>query len=361
MKHADLPWSEPRSRNDGAQSGARATYWRRVPSLCGSACVSLAGKCPPKGAILSGDRPPAFEERHVRAELRAWGLEGATVSPLPGGASGEVFLVATAEQRFVAKHAYMHRHDFEPGLLAADAVARATAFNAAAPLRTMAGDVLVMVEHNGYAHPLALLQLVQGEPVPVDNETAARELGYVLGTVQRVLTQVPSTALRIKEDSRGFLAYLRSTTQDLGEHQWLHPRIADIVSEIDGRLDAGTLLSAPGVWDGPERVRDANGGIGLIDFGNTGWYPVAHVVGYGTTQVRVADREAEARAIDAFIAAFIAEFPVATADLEAVKLFRLATVATYAKFMARRSATGQLPPTMQTGFARVLTELALRD
>lgn len=293
----------------------------------------------------------------MRAELRAWGLEGATVTPLPGGASGEVFLVATPERRFVAKHAYMHRHDFEPGLLAAEVVARSTGFRTAAPVRTTVGDVLVMVEHNGYAHPLALLQWVQGEPMPVDNDAAARELGHLLGTVQRTLAQVPPTALGIVEDDRGFLAYLRSPTQDLGEHQWLHARITDIVDEIDARLDAGALMCAPGVWDGPERVRDPSGRIGLIDFGNTGWYPVAHVIGYGTSQVRVAEDTDEARAIDAFIAAFVAELPVSTADLEVVNLFRLATVATYAKFMARRSATGHLPPAMRTGFARVLSEL----
>ena len=289
--------------------------------------------------------------------LAAWGLEGASISPLPGGASGEVFLVESDEQRFVAKHAYMRREDFEPGLHAAKAVARGTDLAATTPIPTLDGDLLVMVAHNGYEHPVAVMQWVEGEQVPVDTVAAARELGQVLGSVQRVLAGIPASALGLAEESRAFLSYLRSRTQDLGEHQWLHTRIGEIVADIDALIDAEKLTFVCGVWDGPERLRDGRGRIGLVDFGNTGWYPAAHIIGYGTSQVRVGAEADEAPAVDSFIRAFVEQYAVSAADLAAVGLFRLATIATYAKFMARRAASGQLPKVMSVGFERVLAEL----
>jgi Ser/Thr protein kinase RdoA (MazF antagonist) len=309
---------------------------------------------------VRADAPAAFAEAHLRPVLAAWGLEAASISPLPGGASGEVFLIETDEQRFVAKHAYMRREDFEPGLHAAEAVARSTDLAAAAPIPTLDGDLVVMVPHNGYEHPVAVMEWVQGEHVPVDTVAAASELGRVLGSVQAVLAGIPASALGLAEDRRAFLTYLRSRTQDLGEHRWLHDRIGGIVADIDAMIDAEMLTFVCGVWDGPERVRDERGRIGLVDFGNTAWYPAAHIIGYGTSQVRVGAEADEAPAIDSFIRAFLAEYAVSDADLAAVGLFRLATVATYAKFMARRAATGQLPKVMRVGFERVLAELNAR-
>lgn len=308
--------------------------------------------------IVTARHPTPFTEAEVRSHLGRWGLKSAMVSPLPRGASGEVFLVEAAGERFVAKHAYMHRHEFEPGLMAAEVVARGGEYRAAGPIRTTEGDVLVMVEHDGLAHPLALLQWVDGRQEPVDDESSARELGVVLGRVQRTLAATPAAELLIEPAGRAYLDYLRSTSQDLGEYAWLHRRIGEIVGRIDSLLDAESLTHAAAVWDGPERLRDRDGSIGLIDFGNTGWYPVAHTIGYGTSQVRVTEAGAEARAVEAFMAAFVSEFPVSAADLEAVPLFRLATIATYAKFMARRAATGQLSEAMQVGFSRVLAELS---
>jgi len=306
---------------------------------------------------VSAPSSTPFTEADIRSHLDRWGVAEATVTPLPAGASGEVFAVEGRGDRFVAKHAYMPRQEFEPGLLAADVVARAGEFRAAAPVLTTDGDVLVMVEHNGLAHPLALLRWVDGRHHPVDDVTSARELGAVLGRVQSTLAATPAADLRIETNDRSFLHYLRSTHQELGEYGWLHRRIAEIVDQIDRVLDTGRLTHAPAVWDGPERLRNRDGSIGLIDFGNTGWFPVAHTIGYGASQVRVTDAREERRAIDAFIAAFVAEFPMTEADLEAVSLLRLATIATYAKFMARRAATGQLPEVMQLGFSRVLSEL----
>jgi Ser/Thr protein kinase RdoA (MazF antagonist) len=307
--------------------------------------------------VTTAQHPPPFTEADVRSHLGRWGLESAKVSPLPRGASGEVFLVEAGGERFVAKHAYMHRHEFEPGLMAADVVSRAGEFRAAGPVRTAGGDVLVMVEHDGLTHPLALLRWVNGRQYPVEDETSARELGVVLGRVQRTLAAAPAAELQIEPVGRAYLDYLRSTSQDLGDYGWLHHRIGEIVARIDTLLDAEVLTHAAAVWDGPERLRDRDGSIGLIDFGNTGWYPVAHTIGYGTSQVRISDAAAEARAVDAFVTAFASEFPVSAADLDSVPLFRLATVATYAKFMARRAATGQLPEVMRVGFSRVLAEL----
>lgn len=307
---------------------------------------------------MSRQLAASFTVADVASHLHRWALSEPTVKVLPGGASGEVFEVQAGNERFVAKHAYMHRHEFEPGLFAAEAVANAGEYRTAAPIRTTDGNVLVMVEHNGLEHPLALLRWVDGRHYPVDDATAARELGQVLGRTQRTLATTPPAELSIETDGRAFLDYLRSTKQELGEYSWLHQRIGGIIEEIDRVLATVKLTYAPAVWDGPERLRGPDGSIGLIDFGNTGWFPVSHVIGYGTSQVRVSEPDEERRAIDAFVAAFCEEFPVTDADLDAIQLFRLATIATYAKFMARRAATGQLPEVMLLGFTRVLTELA---
>ena len=295
-------------------------------------------------------------QARVREALAAWRLEGAELSVLPAGASGDVFRVAAGGRTLVAKYAYMARRDFEPGLLAAEAVS-GVGLAAAAPVRTDDGELVVMIEWpDGVPHPLAVLEWVEGSPVDPTTRSGAARVGATLGTVQARLLGLSVDHL-VLQPPRDYLAYLRTTDQDLGSYAWLHEFNAGLVAEIEATTASGGLTVGPGVWDGPEIVIDDRGTIGLIDFGNVDVHPVAHALGYGTTQVsRPGRTNPENERI--FLDAFAAECPVTDQDVAAIPCFRKATLAIYAKFMTTRRLTGRLPPELDDGLDRTLAELS---
>lgn len=299
---------------------------------------------------------PLPEDR-LRVGLGAWGLSDAPVVRLPRGASADVFRVeGPTGERWVAKYAYMSRRDFEPGLLAAGVVA-AGGLRAATPKTTPAGELATMVEWpDGHDHSLALLEWVPGRHLEPTSPVAAATVGETLGRVQTLLLDAGPARLGLSGD-RDHLAYLRRADQDLGRRHWLHQRIAELVAAVDELTDAGQLTWGPGVWDGPEIVEDRDGILGLLDFGNVDWQPVAHAVAYGTTQVSPPGRE-NPEAVAAFLAAFTRECRLATADVAAVETFRKVTIAVYAKFMATRHAAGRLDAQLHEALERCLTALA---
>ena len=304
----------------------------------------------------------AFSERELRGALNHWGLSDARVTSMSPGVSGEVFLVEDDDgRRLVAKHAYMSREDFEPGLLAAEIVS-SQGFRAACPVRTTSGEVLRMVTGpRDLVHPLALLTFVDGEPIDPSAPDAPRMLGRLLGSVHAALRDLAPEVLHIVPNDSAFLAYLRSDDQNLGEHQWLHSANREIADAAAERIGRGDMTIGPGVWDGPEVVADEAGSLGLLDFGNTGWFPAAHVMACGTMQVSppgghdLRDRAAE------FIDAFRSAVEILDADVDAVPLFRRVSSAIYAKFMAGRSAAGRHPPELDDAFARVRAAVRSAD
>jgi len=250
----------------------------------------------------------------------------------------------------VAKYAYMHRHDFEPGLLAAQVVS-AGGMRAATPQPTNAGELVAMVEWpDGVEHPVALLTWIAGQPLDRTTQGAAETIGRTIGHVQALLLDAGRERLGLCTD-RDYLSYLRSTTQDLGEHDWLHERIAELVAEVDALGETGTLTCGPGVWDGPEIVVDGDGVLGLIDFGNVDWHPFAHVAAYGTTQVSPPGHD-DRRLTETFLSAFMKECQLTTADINAIPIFRKITLAVYAKFMATQRAAGNLDEGLEEALHR---------
>jgi Ser/Thr protein kinase RdoA (MazF antagonist) len=299
---------------------------------------------------------PIPHER-VRTGLAAWGLHNAELVALPRGASGEVFLLHLEGQRFVAKYAYVHRRDFEPGLRAAE-VASEAGMRVAKPVRTATGDLTASVEWpTGTDHPLAVMDYVAGSPLDRRVHSSAAVVGSTLGRVQRRLFEVGAERLGL-HSPRDYLAYLRSTDQDLGEQSWLHDYNAELVVEIDELTAAARLTVGPGVWDGPEVVvdNDQDPSLGLIDFGSVDVHPVAHVLAYGTTQVSPPGREDESR-VQAFLDAFTSACPVSPQDLEATPAFRRVTLAIYAKFMSSQRVRRRLDHALDDPLDRTLRAL----
>lgn len=303
---------------------------------------------------------PAFvpiPESRLRQGLAAWDLTDAPLTRIPRGASAEVFRVeGPSGQPLVAKYAYTLRSEFEPGLLAAEVVA-AAGMRAATPERTTTREILAMVEWpDGHHHPLALLDWVRGSHLEATSLSGAATVGETLGRVQTLLLAAGSARLALADD-RDYLAYLRTVGKDLGQHNWIHGRIAELVAAVDELTTAGQLTSGAGVWDGPEIVEDDEGRLGLLDFGNVDRQPLVHAAAYGTTQVSPPGRENPA-AVETFLAAFTQACPLTPEDLAAVDAFRKITIAIYAKFMAARQTEDRLDAHLGEALQRCLTALA---
>src|SRR4051812_20793988 len=95
--------------------------------------------------------------------LRAWPVEVVDIRPIPPGATADVFAVKDATgRRWVAKYTYDARPYVEGGLAVSEVI-DAGAWPVARPLRTIDGELTVMVEWPlRIEHPLALLSWVPG-------------------------------------------------------------------------------------------------------------------------------------------------------------------------------------------------------
>jgi Ser/Thr protein kinase RdoA (MazF antagonist) len=328
---------------------------KRAEDVIASRLRSMSETVDPQAHDRGGFIPIPHER--IRAGLAAWGLTDAELVVLPRGASGEVFLLHLEGQRFVAKYAYMRQRDFEPGLRAAEAASEA-GMRVAKPVRTATDDLTASVEWPiGTNHPLAVMDYVAGSPLDRTVHSSAAVVGTTLGRVQRRLFDVGAKRLAL-HPPRDYLAYLRSTDQDLGEQSWLHDYNAGLVAEIDELTTAERLTVGPGVWDGPEVVvdNDQDPSLGLLDFGSVDVHPVAHVLAYGITQISPPGREDESR-VQAFLDAFTSACPVSPQDLEATPAFRRVTLAIYAKFMSSQRVRRRLDAALDDPLDRTLRAL----
>lgn len=127
----------------------------------------------------------------LQAQLGAWPLpQRVRIRKLNLGVQAEVWLLERGKERWVAKFAYQHQHEFEAGLRAAEIVQQA-GVRSGQPLRTGRGALTVMVEGPpGHKHPLAVLEFVHGSPV---GRLAAGRMpetaGAVLGRVHSALME----------------------------------------------------------------------------------------------------------------------------------------------------------------------------
>jgi len=271
----------------------------------------------------------ALPTERLREELVEWDLEEVEIEPLEPGVSGDVFLLAGRDQRWVAKCAYQARDEFEPGLRAA-AVIATTGLATATVRTTRSGERLKMIEWPpGYHHPLAVLDFVPGSLVRITSPEAPAILGRVCGMVQARLAQVDANDLGLEDRGEEWLDYLISTNEDLGDFAWLHEVNATLAARASGA--AASLGRSCGVWDGPDVLMET-GTLGLVDFGHVAYQPTINFVANRLVACALGDEQRRAQ----FLVAFSRELTLPEQDLEWLALFELVNVAIYAKFAAWR-------------------------
>jgi Ser/Thr protein kinase RdoA (MazF antagonist) len=153
----------------------------------------------------------------LKAQLGAWPLpQRVRARKLNLGVQAEVWLLESGSERWVAKFAYQHQHEFEAGLRAAEIVQEA-GVRSGQPLRTRRGALTVMVEGPpGHQHPLAVLEFVLGSPAgKLMPETA----GALLGRVHSALMEKGS-GLVTPRDLVSDLA-VSAEHSDLGQYEWV--------------------------------------------------------------------------------------------------------------------------------------------
>lgn len=272
-------------------------------------------------------RVPLPAER-LPALLEPWGLGPLAVEWIPPGATADVFLVEGDHGRFVAKLAYEERSYFEAGLLASERVAAAVDLPVATPRPTADGDLVVMVEWpEGHEHPLALLELVEGEPLDPDALDTPATVGRVCGLVHRALLDVDPADVGIRGAEVGPM-FQPDDGWDLGEHGWLDRVCAELVELAAG--EAHRLRWTVGVWDGPDVRRDADGRLGLLDFGHTFWQPLVHAVANRWLVSAYADADRRHR----FRAALDEHLTLTDAEEELLPVHALLSATYYARWAA---------------------------
>lgn len=266
----------------------------------------------------------------MRDALRSWSHVGAadadvTVTPIPPGATADVFLVAGRGGRWVAKFAYEERGYFVTGLRVAKVIAAALPYETAVPVPTTEGEDVVMVAWPpGHEHPLTLLTFVDGRPLRPDDEDVPEVIGTVCGQVHAVLLGVDAEDVGLEAVPEPVPRI--SDRWDLGEHAWLD----DAYAELGDRaaIVAPALRHGVAVWDGPDVRLRADGGVGLIDFGHTGWYPIPHVIASRSLPPPAAPPSWNER----FLRSLEAHLPLTAAERGAIDLYRSVNATIYARW-----------------------------
>jgi Ser/Thr protein kinase RdoA (MazF antagonist) len=268
-------------------------------------------------------RNPLPLER-LRTALDAWALEVDSIEPITPGVTADVWLIQTGRP-LVAKYAYVDQQGFEVGLRAAE-VAESAGLRSAAPVRTQHDELTVMVEWpDGVKHPLGLLEFVPGGEFNARQPRAAEALGDTLGRLQAALAK--GLPLPERDDPFDYFAYLQME-HDLSDFVGLQDGIDNVVTEIRDLHHAGELTIAPCVWDGPEALVDADGVIGLYDFGFVMNMPVLHGL---ANRTMVFDSQPDRAR---FLPRWLQQFPLGESELAHLDVFRRLSVAIYAKFRA---------------------------
>src|SRR5205807_4765965 len=153
-------------------------------------------------------------------------------------------------------------------------VAQAAGLRSAAPAPTRTGELSVMVEWpDGVEHPLGLREFVPGVDFDARRPGSPDVLGDIIGRLQPAL----AAGLRLADRTSPFeyFSYLERD-HDLSQFPLLRPAIDAVVAALRDLHQRGELTVAPCVWDGPEARIDADGVLGLYDFGFVMKMPVLH-------------------------------------------------------------------------------------
>ena len=154
----------------------------------------------------------------------------------------------------MAKLCFDTRPAFETGLSAAEHVERATGIATGAPIRTLDGDLSVLIPtFPDEEHPLALLSYVPGQTVELD----ARDAAGLLASIHGALRSLPKV---IGHDP---LAYLTDESVDYAFQDTISPAIQALAAAAR----AADLTWSTCYGDGPETVRQTNGDVALLDWG----------------------------------------------------------------------------------------------
>lgn len=267
----------------------------------------------------------------LQAHLGAWPLpQRVRVRKLKLGVQAEVWLVERGKERWVAKFAYQHQHDFEAGLRAAEIVQRA-GVRSGQPLRTRRGALTVMVEGPpGHHHPLAVLEFVHGSPVgSVEAGRMPETAGAVLGRVHSALMEKGS-GLVTPHDLVNDLA-ISAENGDVGQHEWVRASIRHAIAEVR-RFEASLLVTCGVIYgDGPELLVDAmTGSVGLIDWGGVAFGPLLYDVGMWTSQL-------SGRARERFVDAYRSHAHLRATELYGIDLYHRLRLTDLARYFAWRT------------------------
>ena len=196
------------------------------------------------------------DDQVVPEIARHWQLpeRGLHVESLQPGATSQVWLVHAPEQQYVAKLCFDTRPAFELGLKAAEHVERATGIATGAPIRTVDGDLSVLIPTiPDQEHPVALLTPVAGERTELDAVAAAE----LLFTIHAALRSLPAV---IGHDP---FRYLTDDSHEYAYQGTIRPALQAVVDAVrSADLTHGTCYG-----DGAETVRQGNGEVALLDWG----------------------------------------------------------------------------------------------
>ena len=196
---------------------------------------------------------------------RHWGLDGAAVSPLPGGMNSETWLVEHQGSKYVAKRVLAEAlgeltRGCEISSMLAD-----QGLVTGSPLPTTAGELVVADA------ALTLLEYVPGRELDGEADHEQRRIAETLARVHTL--GGPS----VGSGAATFFDWLTPTGPGVEAQPWLTPAIKDVRAETDRLSVSWSVLHTD---PAPEAFRhdDSTGVTGLIDWTGAQRGPVLYDV-----------------------------------------------------------------------------------
>ncbi|MEV0289154.1 hypothetical protein AB0H36_33960 [Kribbella sp. NPDC050820] len=194
-----------------------------------------------------------------------WGLTDPItlkLAPRQGGNS-VLFDVRPADSPpLLAKLALTGRVEFEAGLIVAERVNLRSNVQTSAPLRTADGAVSVMAPYGRLVRPLAVMQPVHGEPVPMVDDSLARPLARLLAKVHCA-----------SKDFDGPMRRADDLNLDMGMK--FEDEVRPVVSAAFAEVRSLEQVTWGACYnDEPDLFRDAEGELGLVDWGSVTFAPL---------------------------------------------------------------------------------------
>ena len=274
--------------------------------------------------------------RAIRAALAAWPLvTSPQVRSIPGGVTGDCFLVRSGPDTFVAKFTYDDRETVERGLRAAALVQESTGMPTGRPLRTRTGELTVMVEGPpDHEHPLALLEFVPGRPLDWRSPHAPRIIGETLGTIHGALL---SGGFDGGEDHQ-LDAYLERETVEIAEAELVRTAAREAIASVRAFEAAHSVTRGAIYGDGLEvLIEHRTRKTGLVDWGTVSREALLCDVAIAAPPLRRLHGEGS---FDRFLEAYLVRSPVSQSELEGLVHYERLISARQARYHAFRAMRG---------------------